>query len=128
MSTGLQLGAPGVVRSSEPRGTAFRSVRQDVAGFVGVAPRGPVDRPLPVQSWSEYLRRFGGFEGPGLLPYAVRAFFAQGGARAYVVRVGAGSRGRDRPGRQEVPEPGTARHQLLLADRDGPRAIEIARA
>ena len=35
----------------------------------------------------EYRRAFGGFEGPGLLPYAVAAFFDQGGRRAYVARV-----------------------------------------
>ncbi|MEU3774909.1 phage tail sheath C-terminal domain-containing protein [Streptomyces sp. NPDC032472] len=62
-------------------------MRLDVAGFVGVAPRGPVDAPVPVDRWSDYVRYFGGFEGPGLLPYAVRAFFAQGGVRAHVLRV-----------------------------------------
>jgi hypothetical protein len=77
----------------------------DVAGFVGVAPRGPawelVDDPdlseqgpfrarsvaVPLDRWDDYLELFGAFEGPGLLPYAVAAFFAQGGRRAYVVRV-----------------------------------------
>ncbi len=33
-------------------------------------------------SWDEYRYAFGGFEGPGRLPYAVAAFFAQGGRRA----------------------------------------------
>lgn len=88
MTTGLQLGAPGVYRAPERVDRSFRSVRLDVAGFVGVAPRGPVDEPVLVQSWSDYELRFGGFEGPGLLPYAVSAFFEQGGERAYVVRVG----------------------------------------
>ncbi len=37
--------------------------------------------------WDDYLELFGAFEGPGLLPYAVAAFFAQGGRRAYVVRI-----------------------------------------
>jgi hypothetical protein len=45
-----------------------------------------------IQSWSDYQRTFGGFERPDggpdrMLPYAVAAFFAQGGSRAYVVRV-----------------------------------------
>lgn len=99
---GLRLGAPGVYpypRRAEP---AFSAVRLDVAGFVGVALRGPVDTPVPVSSWTDYRRRFGGFEGPvpepgdaepggpdRLLPYAVQAYFAQGGALAYVVRVAA---------------------------------------
>lgn len=42
---------------------------------------------VPVESWDDYTRLFGRFEGPGRLPYAVAAFFEQGGRRAYVVRV-----------------------------------------
>ena len=61
-------------------------------GFVGVALRGPVNEPTPVISWADYERRFGGLEPnvsgrDRLLPYAVQAFFAQGGRRAWVVRV-----------------------------------------
>jgi hypothetical protein len=90
---------------------ALTGIRMDVAAFVGVAPRGPARLPayvadwatpprgpvnplLPlrsvavaVESWSAYRRLYGGFEGPGLLPYAVGAFFEQGGTRAYIVRV-----------------------------------------
>ncbi len=81
----------------------------DVCAFVGVAPRGPARIPVlaapwaprpaldgatgtrsvavPVESWSEYRRLYGAFEGPGLLPYAVASFFENGGARAYIVRI-----------------------------------------
>src|SRR5688500_18810210 len=107
----LVLGAPGVYRMSEEPLRALTGVRMDVAGFVGVAPRGPSRYPafraawaepprgpaapsaglrtraVPVESWDAYRRLFGGFEGPGLLPYAVAAFFENGGRRAYVVRV-----------------------------------------
>ena len=40
-----------------------------------------------MESWDEYVRLFGQFEGPGRLPYAVASFFEQGGRRAYVVRI-----------------------------------------
>ena len=40
-----------------------------------------------VESWDDYAERFGSFEGPGLLPYAVAAFFQQGGQRAQIVRI-----------------------------------------
>ena len=61
-------------------------MRLDVAGFVGVALRGPVDEPVPVDALVGLRALFGGFERPAggarrLLPYAVRAFFAQGGQR-----------------------------------------------
>jgi hypothetical protein len=42
---------------------------------------------VPVESWDDYTRLFGAFEGPGRLPYAVAAYFNQGGRRAYVVRI-----------------------------------------
>ncbi len=95
MTAGLQLGRPGIyplgAREAQ-REPGFEPVRLDETGFVGVALRGPVDTPVPVQSWSDFVRNFGAFERPPqmpdrLLPYAVQAFFAQGGERAWVLRV-----------------------------------------
>jgi hypothetical protein len=104
-------GAPGVYRLPDTPVAALTGERMDVCGFAGVAPRGPVrvpvfderwrdgipcvepDRPrrrtvaVAVESFDAYRRLFGGFEGPGLLPYAVAAFFEQGGRRAYVARI-----------------------------------------
>ena len=101
-------GAPGIYEWPEEPVRALTGERMDVAAFVGVAPRGPareragpwpwavrrpkhwsVRRSVPVliESWSDYRRHFGGFEGPGLLPYSVATFFEQGGKRAWVVRV-----------------------------------------
>lgn len=92
MSIGLQLGRPGIYPAPARPGFALTAVRLDVAGFVGVALRGPVDSPVLITSWTDFELRFGGFEAAvdgtdRLLPYAVQAFFAQGGERAYVVRV-----------------------------------------
>ncbi len=105
-----RLGAPGVrVAVPEPV-REITGVRRDVAAFAGIAPRGPVrlpalplepdvdvatwlagpvarSVPVSVSSWDEYLLHFGGFSGPGRLPYAVSAFFAQGGEQAVVVRI-----------------------------------------
>lgn len=109
----LQLGAPGVYQATPEALRALTGERLDVCAFAGVAPRGPagvvrfaaswlpppdedepaVRRSVPVvvESFGEYQRLFGGFEGPGRLPYAVAAFFENGGARAVVVRVVHGS-------------------------------------
>jgi uncharacterized protein len=107
---GLQLGAPGVYRVPRREVPALRAERLDVAGFVGVAPRGPVDVPVGLDSWAEYRWLFGGFEGPGRLPFAVHAFFAQGGIRALVLRVSPLPR---------LPHPAAlaahARHQVTVA-------------
>ncbi|MCU1501012.1 MAG: hypothetical protein JWM12_366, partial [Ilumatobacteraceae bacterium] len=73
------------------------AIRLDVAAFVGFAERGPVDDPQPVEDPAQYATVFGGdlplaIDEHGVpvyaaLPDAVRSFFANGGRRAYVVRV-----------------------------------------
>jgi Bacteriophage tail sheath protein len=107
----LKLGAPGVYQlPSEPL-RELTGVRMDVCAFVGVSPRGPSREPyvggpwrddvppveperpirrsvpVAVESWTDYVRLFGAFEGPGMLPWAVSAFFENGGRRAYIVRI-----------------------------------------
>ena len=117
---GLQLGAPGVYRVPRREVPALRAERLDVAGFVGVAPRGPVDVPVAVDSWSDYRLLFGGFEGPGRLPFAVHAFFAQGGIRSRVLRVSPLPR---------LPHPAAlaahARHQVVVGAPAGSVALEL---
>jgi uncharacterized protein len=92
VTVGLQLGRPGVIDFARPVEPPLDPVRLNVAGFVGVALRGPVDTPVLVTSWSSYERVFGGYERAPwsperLLPHAVNAFLEQGGRRAWVVRV-----------------------------------------
>ena len=116
-SIGVPLGPPGVYFAPVAPAPQLTIEPMDVAGFAGVAPRGPawelVDDPalseqgpfrarsvaVPLDRWDDYLELFGAFEGPGLLPYAVAAFFAQGGRRAYVVRIVAADDGQAAPGR-----------------------------
>ena len=62
-------------------------LRTDIAGFVGIAERGPGNLPIPIDSWRQFEAYFGGFIGSGYLAYAVRAFFENGGRRCWVVRV-----------------------------------------
>jgi Bacteriophage tail sheath protein len=95
MTAGLRLGAPGVYRAPQlERDVDFAEVRLDVTGFVGVCLRGPVDHPVRVAGWSDFQRRFGGVTDPagrlcpGQLPTAVQLYFAQGGAAAWITRVG----------------------------------------
>lgn len=62
-------------------------LRTDVAGFVGIARRGPLHRAVPVESWRQFEAWFGGVTGAGYLAYAARGFFECGGRRAWIVRV-----------------------------------------
>ncbi|WP_236580865.1 hypothetical protein, partial [Rhodococcus sp. T7] len=105
------LGAPGIFLAPPEPVRSITGVRRDITALLGVAPRGPAWLPVdtlepdtdvaawlattrrrrsiavPVTSWDEYRHHFGGFEGPGRLPYAVSSFFAAGGERAYVIRI-----------------------------------------
>jgi hypothetical protein len=76
-------------------------VRTDIAGFVGLAERGPLPEDFPpatfdgtqavvkISSWKQFLTNFGSFQEYGYLAYAVNAFFANGGNTCYVARVAA---------------------------------------
>ncbi len=61
--------------------------RTDIAGFVGIAARGPLHRPVRVQSWTQFTSIFGAHIPQGYLAYAVEGFFANGGRTCWVVRV-----------------------------------------
>lgn len=91
---------PGVTcapRPSEPEVTT----RLDITGFVGYAERGPLDVPVLVTSTAEYRDRFGGDVALAVdergsrqfasMPPAVEMFFANGGRRAWIVRVADGA-------------------------------------
>ena len=67
--------------------SSLRPLRTDIAGFVGLAESGPVDNPLPVESADEFRTHYGRPVPGGFLAAAVRGFFANGGRRAWIVRV-----------------------------------------
>jgi phage tail sheath protein FI len=76
---------------------AMEGVSTSTAGFVGMAEKGPVvGTPVFLTSFADYKRTFGGYlaetsHGDNrFLPYAVEQFFANGGARCYVMRVAPG--------------------------------------
>lgn len=136
------LGAPGIYRQDAEPLRVLTGVRMDIAAFAGVAPRGPArlpvldapwaapamradgrgarTQPVVIESWQAYLQAFGGFEGPGRLPYAVSAFFANGGTQARVLRIvhDYGSAAADAAG--------TARGPLAGVQAQGGRAVWLA--
>jgi len=79
---------PGVhYERADASAPAISVVRTDIAGFVGLAPRGLVDVAVPVESWRQYQAHYGSFTGSAFLAYTVRAFFENGGRRCWIVRV-----------------------------------------
>src|SRR5215203_2484701 len=81
--------APGVYVeeiSTGPR--PIQGVSTSVAGFVGLAERGPDQRAEFASSWIAYQRWFGRWTpGVSFLADAVQGFFDNGGRRAFVARV-----------------------------------------
>ena len=61
-----------------------------VAAFIGANNRGPAAATL-VTSWSDYVSKYGSWNGDNKLPIAVKLFFDNGGSSCYVKRVTAGS-------------------------------------
>jgi hypothetical protein len=71
-------------------------IRLDVPAFVGLAERGPLNQPTPVEDINQFEAVFGtdlvlaqsaGVPVYASLPATVRSFFDNGGVRCYVVRV-----------------------------------------
>jgi uncharacterized protein len=88
--------APGVYIEEVPSGPPpIEPVGTSTAGFVGMTRRGPIEGPPTlVTNYAEFVRAFGGpfdfgstFVGWNHLPHAVRGFFANGGARAFIARI-----------------------------------------
>lgn len=81
----ILLGQPSGVSAE-----AIGGVPTGTAGFVGQSQSGPLDQPTLVTSYGGFLATFGGssagLANPHLAP-SIAAFFANGGARCYVVRV-----------------------------------------
>lgn len=66
-----------------PGAAVFLGCTQRIpAGRDGTPMRG---RPVPIGSWDEFVEQFGGLTGNAHLPAAVHGYFANSGARAYVL-------------------------------------------
>ncbi len=80
----VTAGAPGLALGGrESAGAAFTATA--VAGFVGIAERGPISVPQPLLSWGEYLEVFGTWVPFGHLAETVFAFFLNGKIRRFKI-------------------------------------------
>ncbi|HEV8568086.1 MAG TPA: phage tail sheath C-terminal domain-containing protein [Actinoplanes sp.] len=86
------LDYPGVYVNEIPSGSrAITGVATSITAFVGRAARGPVDRPVTINSWAEYEQQFGGLWRVSGLGYAIRDFFLNGGGTAIILRLAGGA-------------------------------------
>lgn len=83
---------PGVYVNEVKSGSApIAGVSTSVTGFVGFARRGPINKPVLVTSWTEFVNNFAyGLDTPFMpdanLAYAVYGYFQNGGTQAYIIR------------------------------------------
>lgn len=78
----------------DQRGPAMVPLRTDIAGFVGIALAGPLDTPVRIENFTQFVSIFGGHTPQGFLAYAVEGFFGNGGLTCWVVRVADRNRAR----------------------------------
>jgi phage tail sheath protein FI len=80
--------APGVYFEQLDSGPpAIGLSRTDIAGFVGIASRGRLHRPVKIESMTQFNSVFGSAAPNAYLAYAVEGFFTNAGETCWVVRV-----------------------------------------
>jgi uncharacterized protein len=89
----VEISYPGVYVEEMSTGIhPIEGVSTSTAAFVGPARTGPIDAPVHVQGYGDFVQTFGSGSPPSPLDLAVRLFFENGGSDAVIVRAGA-SRG-----------------------------------
>jgi uncharacterized protein len=82
-----ELRPPGVYPAADqPRVKPLSAADTRIAGFVGLAARGPLNEPVYIGGWNEFLDIYGS-SPDGFLARSVEGFFLNGGKCCYVVRV-----------------------------------------
>jgi phage tail sheath protein FI len=90
---------PGVYVEEVPsQSKPIEGVGTSIAAFVGLAPGGPVNKPMRISNWTQFARLYsnpvapddGPFMEGAYLAHSVYGFFQNGGGVCWVVRVGAG--------------------------------------
>lgn len=79
---------PGVYVEEIPSGVrTIVGVATSITAFIGRARRGPTNKAITINSFSDFDRIFGGLWLESALGYAVRDFYLNGGSQAIVVRL-----------------------------------------
>ena len=83
--------SPGVYVEEVSRGSKpIEAVGTNTVGFLGESSKGPLNEPVLITNWSQFVRTFGDFKHCSVpMAHAVYGFFNNGGSRCFVVNVGA---------------------------------------
>ena len=85
--------SPGVYVEEVDRGSKpIEAIGTNTVGFLGESSKGPVNEPVLITNWSQFVKTFGDFaQCSPYLAHAVYGFFNNGGSRCFVVNVGGGA-------------------------------------
>jgi len=78
---------PGIYTREVDFSFYVKQISTSSCGMVGVAERGPINKPVLVTSWEQFISKFGSHLQAGYLAYAARAFFDDGGSVLFVKRI-----------------------------------------
>lgn len=78
--------SPGVYTKETDFSFYVKQISTSACGMIGIAEKGPINKPVLVTSWEQFTRKFGSYIADGYLAYAARAFFDNGGQMLYVNR------------------------------------------
>jgi phage tail sheath protein FI len=82
------LSYPGVYIEEIPSGVrTITGVATSITAFIGRAQRGPTDKAITINNFSDFERIFGGLWIESTLGYAVRDFYLNSGSQAIIVRL-----------------------------------------
>jgi len=96
------------------------ALRTDIAGFVGVAYRGPIHRAVRIDGPNRFFEFFGPPIDQGYLAGAVEGFFANGGEACWVVRVACAGPGRQAEWSVKAEGPGGGWKRAFTLEAIGP--------
>jgi phage tail sheath protein FI len=84
----IQPTYPGVYVQELPSGVhPITGVSTSVTAFMGLAKRGPINKPTHIFSFADYTQKFGGLDANSQMSYAVSQFFLNGGSEAWILRL-----------------------------------------
>jgi phage tail sheath protein FI len=76
---------PGVyVEEVESGSKPIEAGSTNIAGFLGIAEKGPINEAVLVTNWTQYTKIFGGMHAGGWLAHGVYQFFQNGGTKCFI--------------------------------------------
>jgi len=79
--------SPGIYTRETDFSFYVKQISTSTAAMVGVAEKGPINKPILVTSWEQFVKRFGSYSNDGYLAYAARSFFDNSGTVLYITRI-----------------------------------------